>query len=281
MPNQGPKKFKVQFYKGLNVNEADKAPQLSDALKALGVGNEWLSESRRNGIRIIDISDDLIFGEIKAYRDDAPHIGKVKEQDEEIQLENGQHIIEKGHFAYSVAHQALLFQVTQFQRSTQVIADVVNYNYPGSVNAFYFAPYVNEDAVARAAENRGNIKEIRCSIWMPAATKVQNPGNWGSNMIAAAAGVPGLFSFKFSGNMYGRSADPVDPSMFDRVREALDRGIFQRAKVVTIDNPDGPIDLLEDRLMDHITVTMLGMYPAWNSMKDELKRVYTEKENEL
>jgi hypothetical protein len=275
------KEYTIHFYSGENGGKGDGLKTMGGALSLIGAGNEWLQKGNRAGLRVDKVSDKYIYGEVKVYRDDAPHVGKVAEADEELVLAENLHVIEKSYFLYSLETETLLLVQTNFTRGPALLDSIIRENTPGSENSFYFSSILNEDGYERLEKQIASIRLLECAIWMPTARMAPAPTLWGKKQMAAAEGSSGRYSFSIGGNLRGSVKYPVEPSAVRNVIEGAKSGLLVKAKAYSIDGTGESIDLLQDRLKATFTIKLNGRYPTWGKMRNALKNAFKQHESEL
>jgi hypothetical protein len=270
------KKLTVNFYQGHEGPDDPRGEKFLAAFVNISVDQEWLDETSDFGVTCLEKDEHFIFGELKYYRDDAPHIGKPKGKEKELQLEDEEHVIEKVFYLYSVKHRILLMQISAYFHSPNRLAEIVGNNCSSTC---YFAPLMRDDALQRATANIADSKKIVCAFAIPSAKVLSPSDDWSKAALTLAEGGTGRMEFSITGDMRGTTKEPLKESLVSSVIRGARSGLLDKAKIYTASNE--PIDLLSDRLQSKIEVEMNGRYPQKWSVRNELKRTLQSNEQTL
>lgn len=271
------KSFTVNFYRLHHGIDDESGSSLSDLLKQNPVGHEVLTINNTIGLKIIERDIDYCFGEIKQYRDEAPHIGIPSGNDRPIQLQNDEHVIEKSYMLYSFAFHSVLLQITAFCRSPQRLCAILNDQRPA--HTVFYSNIIQSDALERLMNLQDDIREIECSVTLPSEILDMPSDEWKRAALTLAAGSVGRLRFSLLGKNRGTNKQSLEPSVVRNVIDGVRSGFLASARAQPLDGE--VIDLLQDRLSSKIRPTMAGKYPLQESVLSELKRALDENSPDL
>ena len=270
------KEYTAKLYRGHHGPDDNLGSAFAEFLSTLD-GCEHLCSDERYGFQIISIDNGFIFGTVKTYREDTPHIGKPAGDERPVDMGIDEYIIEKAFFLYSRSYNIMALQMSDMYRSPNKIAKVLNH--AQSSKAIYFSSIVSEDALRRIAENKHEIKRFECSIALPAARNSIPADDWSKAALTLAEGAPCRLVFTLSGSARGTAKEPLEPSAVERIIQGATKGFLDKAKATTMDGE--PIDLLSDRLSGKIYPALAGKHPMPESVKNELIRIFDDNKTAL
>ena len=269
---QGTKTFSVSFYRG-HIGPDDRDGQsFATLVSSLELNDELLSPQETFGIVILDVRDGLLFGELKSYREDAPHIGKPHGDEREVEMGDDEYVIEKTFFVLSIEYCVMAFMGTANFRSPRQVAAILEHNLNDTV--CHFSQVLQHNATRRLMSGGQEIKSVDCMIALPSARLQEPSDHWSQSALALADGASGRLRFTVSANMRGSDRHPIEQSLLGKIVTGVQTGILSKAKATTADGE--PIDLINDRLTDRVSPIMNGKYPSTRSVYEELSQLFRQ-----
>lgn len=206
----------------------------------------------------------VLRGTFVKLRDDAPHVLAANNQEHELDLEEGDHLIEKCHFLLRERGNVIVWQanrsaggLTRAQEYLSALFDQVA-----------ALPLVMNDAEIDQVLN-GNLYELDFAYDRPAAIPGQSP-KWNQNAFDMMAGVDAAHA-KFI------LRAPRNGSLSDRIKQMVREvvGAPGTGKVrVKLTEDKELVELFMAPLKDSIRVEMFGRYPAASSVYQELEEAF-------
>lgn len=274
------KTFSINFYRPFFGPNDDKGKDFN--LYISGVyqkDKELLNQKKYAGLKFLNDDKGYIFGEIRLYRDDAPHIGAPLQSDRQIPFKQGEHVLEKSFFLYSKKLNILALQLTSTIRTPGHFEKVINDSKPKEL--IHIASIVESSALNRLTSMQSDIKKIECAIARPSTKKntITPTDNWSKAALILADDAPGRMVFSLTGNMQGTTKNPLDSSTIRHMIDGFKSGLFDSATATSTTGET--IDLLSSRLRETIKPSMSGKYPFAGSIKDELIDAFQRQDHEL
>lgn len=198
-------------------------------------------------------------------RDEAPHIISSANVERQIQLDEGDRILEKSFFLYYENTDILVFQLsrnvgflTRFANYWSALLSRVYVDFPAAVDANTWSELL-----------RAGVREINFTYSRPPGNSNGGP-SWtqrAMSMLQPVHGAVGKFTLRAPrGAILGGHIG-------DLLRWAATGGEVQRAKVLLQDETD-PIDLFLAPIKVRIAIDMNGAYPDERSAYQQLADVY-------
>lgn len=274
----GQKQFGVRFYKG---NGLDPSILVSDILQQLytahqqgqpyphvsdgSVAYELRNFSSHN-------SGSVFTGVLAVLRDDAPNIRDDKGVERPIDLQPGERVIEKNHFAFYKERQLLAWQVnaraSHVSRFEQYLSSAA-----GGVIGF-------DDIITAASFVRlsqGVVKKLEVKIAAPKNPALVPSTDWSSQAMRMMSGV-GATSIKI--DVSTRKRKGLVDGVKQVIHELIDSTEAESIKVKLAGDAE-PIDLVADSIKGKVSVNMVGMYPDPIDMFAQLQQLKDVKKSEL
>lgn len=206
----------------------------------------------------------VLRGTFVKLRDDAPHVLAANNQERELDLEDGDHLIEKCHFLLRERGNVVVWQanrsaggLTRAQEYLSVLLDQV-----------VGLPLVMNDAEIDQVLN-GNLYELDFAYDRPESIPGQAP-RWNQNAFDMMAGVDAAHA-KFT------LRAPRNGSLSDRIKQMVREvvGAPGTGKVrVKLTEDKELVELFMAPLKDSIRVEMFGRYPSAASVYQELEEAF-------
>ncbi len=278
MANQ--KTFSINFYRPFYGPNDDKGKDFKQYLAGVyQKDKELLNQKKSAGLKFLQADPDYIFGEIRLYRDDAPHIGAPLQAERQIPLKQGEHVLEKAFFLYSNKLNIFALQLTASIRSPGYFEKVINDSKPKEL--VHISSIVESSALARLNNMQSDIRKIECSIARPSTKKnaITPTDHWSKAALVLADDAPGRMVFSLTGNMQGTVKNPLDSGTVRHMIDGFKSGLFDSAKATSTTGET--VDLLSSRLRETINPSMTGKYPLAGSIRNELIDAFNRQDHEL
>jgi len=197
-------------------------------------------------------------------RDDAPHVVAANEEERELELDDGERIIEKCLFLYRESSNIIVWQVNRnaggLSRAQEYLAHVLD--------AYVSLPLVmNESELERILA--GHVYQLDFAYARPASLAAQ-PAQWNQgafDMMNSIDAAHAKFTLRASrGGWLAEAAKQM-------VRQLIPTQGVEKLRVKMTDESD-PIELFMAPLKDAIRVELLGRYPAPNRVYEELEAAF-------
>lgn len=203
-------------------------------------------------------------GTFVKLRDDAPHVVAANDQERELDLEEGDHLIEKCHFIYRERGNVLVWQAN---RSAGGLSRAEEY-LSALVDQVVTLPYVMNDAEIEQVL-RGNLYELDFAYDRPEAPTNQAP-RWHQGAFDMMSGIDAAHA-KFT------LRAPRGGSLAERtkqmVREVISAAGTGKVRVKLTEDKE-LIELFMAPLKDEIRVEMFGRYPVPARVFEALEEAY-------
>lgn len=261
------KKFKVLFARTsmgedgvpLSTAFAQALAQYGQHWPAMQAGGD--SYQMRDMVRVGSVWKGT-FGKL---RDDAPHVVRAGQAERELALGDDEHLLEKCHFLYKEADNALAWQINRTAGGLTRAQDYLS-TLLGQV--VMLAPIMNEAELQRVLD--GNLYEIDFAYARPHAIAGNAPV-WNQdafNMMNRVEAAHAKFTLRAPrhGNLLGRGAKSM-------VRQLVGTIGAEKIRVRLTDESD-PIELFMAPLRDSIRVELRGRYAVAARVYEELAAAY-------
>lgn len=190
-------------------------------------------------------------GTFVKLRDDAPHVVAADDQERELNLDDGDHLIEKCHFIYRERGNVLVWQANRSAGGLSRAEDYLS----ALLEQVVTLPYVMNDAEIEQVL-RGNLYELDFAYDRPEAPTTQTP-KWHQGAFDMMSGIDAAHA-KFT------LRAPRGGSLAERtkqmVREVISTGGAGKVRVKLTEDKE-LIELFMAPLKDKICVEMYGRYP--------------------
>lgn len=261
------KNFKVLFAR-TSVGE-DGAPLTAAFTQALAQHGQHWPAMQANGehyqMRDMVRVGTVWKGTFGKLRDDAPHVVRAGQAERELPLHEDEYLLEKCHFLYKEADNALAWQVNRtaggLTRAQEYLSALL-----GQVVGL--APIMNEAELQRVLD--GNLYEIDFAYARPHAIAGNAPV-WNQdafNMMNRVDAAHAKFTLRAprSGSLLGRSAKSM-------VQQLIGTMGAEKIRVRLTDESEF-IDLFMAPLRDSIRVELRGRYAVAAMVHEELSAAY-------
>ncbi len=272
-----PKNYKVLFYQTSIGPNADflrvAIPQL---LGTNNSGPQHLStrtiDTREYQVRdFARVPNSQVWtGVFGRRRDDAPHKVDSADQESSLNLQPTDRLLEKCHFIYKADKDVLVWQVNSdvgyVSRFSTYLGLLLNL--PCSID-----PITGTDGLQRALT--GQIKMLECKVARPQIQSTNSPV-WGQKTVDLLKHVNGAnIKIKVSagrGSLGGYVKNVI---------QHLNGDPYTKTLKIRIEGDEEPIDLLLDRVVSRIEVTLNGHYPDTQAVLAALDKAFDGKKAEL
>lgn len=267
------KTFKVFFARTAVGREGTAlAPRLADAIGQHGANLPVLDLSgEKHQVRDLRRTGTVWAGTFVKLRDDAPHVVAANDQEHELDLEDGDHLIEKCHFLLRERGNVLIWQAN---RSAGGLSRAQEY-FSALLEELVALPYVMNDAELEEVLN-GQLYELDFAYDRPPAIAGQAP-RWNQNAFDMMANIDAAHA-KFT------LRAPRNGSLAERTKQMVRQmlGTPGTGKVrVKLTEDKELIELFMAPLKDGIRVEMFGRYPRANDVFAELESAFDRQRNNI
>ncbi|WP_374658739.1 DUF6731 family protein [Inhella sp.] len=204
-------------------------------------------------------------GAFARLRDEAPHVIGLTDVEREIDLEDGERVLEKTFFLYYEDTDILVFQMsrnvgylTRFALYWSRLLEGIYVDFPPAVNASRLEEILHS-----------GIREVNFTYARTPGEQVDGP-RWtqrAMDMLRPVHGAVGKFTLR------APRGEILGGHIGDLVRWASRGGDVRRAKVLLQDEQD-PIDLFVEPIKVRIDVELNGRYPDERSAVEQLGEAY-------
>lgn len=206
----------------------------------------------------------VLKGTFVKLRDDAPHVVAADDQEHELDLEEGDHLIEKCHFLLRERGNVLVWQANRSAGGLTRAQDYLSSLFDELVTL----PMVMNDAEIDQVLN-GNLYELDFAYDRPAAIPGQAP-RWNQNVFDMMAGVDAAHAkFTLRAPRNGSLSEQVK----QMVREVVGAPGAGKVRVKLTEDME-LVELFMAPLKDSIRVEMFGRYPATATVYQELEEAF-------
>lgn len=210
-------------------------------------------------------------GTFGKLRDDAPHLVNKSGEEKELDLKDGDRLLEKCHFLYREATNLLVWQLN---RSSGGMTRFQEYLSHLTEEAVLVPPIMNTGKLEEILSR--NIYEISFGYDKPPTLDARAP-KWNQHQFDTMKQMnAGYGKFEFRADR----GEQLSARAKALVRQALGMNGVEKMRVRLTDESD-PIDLFSAPLKDKITVNQLGRYPAAADVFRELEGAYDRNQSAL
>lgn len=215
-----------------------------------------------------------IRGELRKFRtSDLPEIGSMGQKAEQLELEDGQGIIERNFFVYYEKHHILAWHRNGHGSTARQFAKTLSKLFNASVQAL---PVVKTDAIERLLRGEIELKRIEVSLPKPTNPELYDSNDFCKttlNMMSESYADSMMLSLNIDSRKPG-SEGRLSSKMKRVIAEFVDLGATKaRAHA---DGVMEPIDLITDRVSSTQEVETNVRYPTSASMFAMLDRARDE-----
>ena len=227
-------------------------------LPAIGIGNE------RFQMRDLTLVGTVWKGTFAKLRDDAPNIVSAANQEHELTLNDGDHVIEKCHFLFRLRENLIVWQAN---RSAGGLSRLQEYLSRVLGTLVTLPQVMNEGELNRVMA--GQLYEVDFAYDRP-ANLAGNAPVWNQNAFNMMDRVDAAHAkFLLRAPRKGGLAEAAK----QMVRQLLNANGAEKIRVRLTDDSE-PIDLFMAPLKGRIQVQMMGRYPAANDVFQALEGAY-------
>jgi hypothetical protein len=225
---------------------------LADSVRQHGQNLPMLDVSgERFQMRDMHLVGTVWKGTFVKLRDDAPHVVAANDQEHELDLEEGEHLIEKCHFLLRTRGNVLVWQAN---RSAGGMSRAENY-LSSLFDTAVLLPHVMNDAELEGVLN-GQLYELDFAYDRPPAVPGRAP-RWNQDAFDMMAGIDAAHAkFTLRAPRNGGLADQAK----QMVRQILGTPGTGKVRIKLADDKE-PIELFMAPLKDSLKVEMIGRYP--------------------
>lgn len=275
----------IDFFTGNTVLDDGRA--VGDILSELAAEGQtcqlWKDGRFAYEIRNLGQAGKRVKGVFAKFRSDQiPHAGEPGGKERELDLGEGEGLLEKNFFLFDKPRNLIAFQRNG---NASRISKLGEYLSALDDKTITFDPVLKPEATERLL--RGDIVPLRMelSFARPTNPEMYPADDWGKEILDVA-NKAGATRARLILSSDRRSAQAEDHSLSNRVRNAL--GAFHDAGLATVarmhvleDGIEHPIDLIADRLQSVQDVEMLGRYPSPDQMYAALDTAIGEEREAL
>lgn len=241
------------------INEADLEYQIRD-LVSLNKGSVFKG----------------VFAKIRTS--DIPHIGSSTGGEREIDLADGEGVIDKNHFLYYSSQELLVYQSNGNGSTIEAFGRYFTRVFDKTTT---FNAVLKEDSMARLMNMNLQPKFIELSVARPTNPNFYPQDEWSKQFLELLASVGGYnASIRISGETIGRHKKPLLKKVKQSAMAFVENGYASVARI-TMEEVEQPIDLIADRIVAKVSVSMNGRYPVTSEIYKELERAKSENQQEL
>jgi len=263
------------------------SPTIGDDAAPLGAYLNQLADENRSGHfpRVPIDGDDFQLREVARVgrvwqgvfarlRADAPHIVSAEDEEVEIDLEEGDSILDKCHFLYRERGNVLVWQsqrnVASFSR--------LRYYLHQLLGLYVQITYFNDRAELERVLN-GDVRSVEFSWARSAADDAlleHNP-RWNQSDLEM---INSVHAAKAKVRLAGTRRHPLDDRVKELVRDLLGREATRKVTVKLTDETN-PIELFQAPVKDTINVRLVGRYPVAREVFEGLEEAFGRQRRHL
>jgi hypothetical protein len=201
-------------------------------------------------------------GTFVKLREDVPNVVAANDQEHELELQEGDRIIEKCHFIFREKRNVIIWQINRMAGSLTKAA-----NYLSNVfNAVTILPQIMNDAELDRVMS-GQLYEIDFAYDRPASL-ADSPPVWSQNEFNMMSKVGAAHAkFTLRAPRRGHLLDSIAKAF---VRKLMSENGTKKIRIRLTDESD-PIELFMAPLKDNIQIDFIGRYPPSNDVYKELE----------
>ncbi len=275
------KKIAIKYFKATTENLPN-GQSLYGELADLHVEDESITlRERQHTIELYDVKKkpDRFEGYIRKHRrDNLPSIGKIGEEDKELNLTADEGVIERSRFIVYKEHEIVLIHQNRYAGGDTVLSRTYTNQLNKTITLY---PVLLKGSLQRLFNHKGQIKNIYFRIAAPSHDAIKDdPDDMFTNDLMKllddggnTVGISVSGDYKLS---EGTSRRSINPSILQKIKKTLCSPNLVSAKIELDENGKiYPIDLVADRMIDHVEVC------NENEIFNRMNECYTERKEEL
>lgn len=277
------KSYIVDFYTPVILGDNTRNVSVSAALiEAADTGD---IKEHTNGQYVFQLknvirNENIIHGVFVKFREnDLPHIGnRTSLEEKDIELLEGEGLIEKNYFLFDLLHGFITFQVNSSACNIQQVGQLFTAILGETVT---FNSILTLDAAERLLNDDIQPTKLKLSVAAPQNPQLYDANNFSNHVMSLLNSSEGAsISVTISANAQGGSG--LRRALSDTVKAGLlsfsrSDDINMRVGKVWYDEGSNPIDLVADRIRGYTSeVEMEGRYPAETDLLAAMNHVRTE-----
>lgn len=203
-------------------------------------------------------------GTFGKLRDDAPHLVTSADEEKELELDDGDRLLEKCHFLHRELGNLLVWQINRASGGMSRFGDYMSQLHGEPV----LVPTISNEGRIEEILNR-SIYEVSYSFNRPPSLDARSP-KWNQHQFNTMKQIDaGYAKFDFRAERGGQLSSGVKAM----VQQALRLSGVEKIRVRLTDEAD-PIELFAAPLKDKIHVEQFGRYPKAADVFSELEDAY-------
>ncbi len=288
MAKQKPKTYKIHFLKGDVASSAEGSSaqnEISISTILSNIQNEKSAISPRYAPdeyyydiakKTLEKKGGRFQGVLRKFRnDDFPKVGKRGEAEERnLILNEGESLIEKNFFLYDTNRNVLLYQSTKPGSTYSKLAEYMGH-VSGKTVGFSIIPRMRLDALLKDSLQRIKSFEIKI-VRPPNVDDMKNrTNNWSSRFMDLLENTDASFmKLEVSANARTSKKNRLSRATSSFLKEYIAHSPEPQGKIHFVDDDNNPsvVDLILDRLIAEIQVSMEGNYPRTDSIFSEMRK---------
>ncbi len=224
----------------------------------------------------------------KVRTDDLPHAGSAGGAERELDLVDGEGLLEKLHFFFAKTYQILAVQQNPSVGGSGRLGSYLTQAFKETIS---FNPILQKDAARRLLLGDVKVKSYDVSIARPSSMVLDEierlDEGWNKSMMEIMNST-GAYTLKMvvKGDGHSRTDKRfLGAGLLRSFANLSELTHVKRARVVVQgagenDQP-GEVDLIQDRIQDEVKVEKRGRYPNSEGMWNELQRVWGANRQEI
>ncbi|ELR0534424.1 hypothetical protein R3I79_004604 [Escherichia coli] len=277
--------YKIEFFQ-LNFVPNQNVSSIRDLFEALADGEYETSLNIGGFTRevwglVFDRFAKSVCGQFRKFRDtDIPEIGSIGEDAEEIELDDGQGLIEKNFFIYYEQNALLAWHKNSHSSSINQFVNFLSSVTGVKVTA---GPILQSDAIARLMSGDVELKKIEFTLPRPTNPQLYPQDDFGSTILSMMNSAD-ADSLKISMGIDLRRTD-TEGKLANRLKSTLKNLVSNGASTarahVLEDGIEYPIDLIADRVYSRQSVETNTHFPPSFTMYGIIDTAKAECQEEL
>lgn len=257
--------YKIEFFQ-LNLVPNQDVASVRDLFEALSE-EEYDTSSEIGGFTrevwglVFDRYPESVCGQFRKFRDtDIPEIGLPGEDAEQIELEDGEGLIEKNFFIYYEENNILAWHRNNHSSGINQFVSFLSSTAGIRVSA---GPILQSDAIARLMNGDVELKKIEITLPRPTNPALYPDDDFGSSILGMMTDAD-ADSLKISMGVDLRRADTegrLTNRLKSTLRNVLRSGATTARAHVFEDGSEFPIDLIADRVFSWQSVETNSQFP--------------------
>lgn len=281
------KSYIVDFYSPAILGDNERNVSVSDLL--VQSADTAAIREHNNGQYVFQIknvvrNENVIHGVFVKFREnDLPHIGnRTSLEEKDIELLEGEGLIEKNYFLYDLQLDVITFQVNSAACNIYQVAQLFTALLGETVS---FNPILTLDAAERLLSNDIRPTKLQLSVAAPRNPQLYNSNDFSSNVMQLMTSTEGAsISLTISANAQGGGLRQV---LSDTVKTGMlafshSDDVTVRVGKVWYEEGADPIDLVADRIRGKTSpIEMQGRYPLERDILTSLNNVRMEHRQQI